>query len=284
MTNEATSNVVFWNIWGHRVPLALQMSLMQFAKKADILCLTEVTHMATPYDPVPAVHMSKDPKEPPSFINGLEQLIETFNREYHVRYHTPKLEHWRCMMTDELYEHIGFGSALLCKRTLTLIDQGEVVLELGERRKARVLQWIVYEKANNRYLVAHLHGIWLPENTKGDAPERDLQSQLVRTNLIRISTHYNVHRIVFGGDLNLDLNTNALALLEQNGNEALRLQNHVRERGYRDTRTPWYRKYDEPGSTRNADYVLSAGVEVHNFIVHTKNTASDHAPLEFEFA
>lgn len=80
-----------------------------------------------------------------------------------------------------------------------------------------------------RYLIAHLHGVWVAHNTKGDDPLRTTQSVLVLKHVSELSRNYNAPHIVFGGDLNLDHNTHALALLEQ-GFEGMPLRNRSRIR------------------------------------------------------
>lgn len=279
-----TNRVIFWNIWGHRVPLGVNLTLLEAAKSTDVFCLTEVTHMGTPYDPVPAVHTSEDLTEEPSFINGLEQLIGLLDQEFAIRYCSPKLEQWECLITKQKFDNVGFGSALMHRRTLNVIDQGDILLELGSGKKSRVLQWIVYEKLGHRYLVAHLHGVWLPDNTKGDAPERDLQSQLVRQYLKELRAKYGVMKVVFGGDLNLDHNTRALAVIEGETECDFKLHNLIKSQGIPDTRTRKYRKYREPGSSKFADWVfVSEAVQPHRLYVYNSNMSSDHAPLDIEF-
>lgn len=278
------SSALFWNVWGHRVATPLNLSLLQAMLTTDVMCLTEVTHMAMPYDPVPAVHTSTDPNEPPTVINGLEQLIEQFDAYYEIRYHAPRLDTWTCVMTHKSYDKIGFGSALLMKRELNVIAAGDELILVDDKKRARVLQWVVYEKAKHRYLVAHLHGVWLPENTKGDDPRRDKQSELVLQHLAGLRKKFAIEKVIFGGDLNLDHNTKALALLETNEPFGEPYVNQIKLRGITDTRTPRYRKHGE-GVTRYADWVLtSSAVKVHEFTVDTENHASDHAPLLVHFS
>lgn len=153
--------------------------------------------------------------------------------------------------------------------------------------KARVLQWLIFDRGSVRYLVAHLHGVWFEENTKGDHPARLEQSTAITLKLDRLRRMYQVDKIIFGGDLNLDINTEALRRLERGGvvSPPLRLRNLIREFDIVDTRTSAYRKHGQAGETMYADYALvSSNVCVHDFTVDTKLTISDHAPLVLTFS
>ena len=91
---------------------------------------------------------------------------------------------------------------------------------------------------------------------------------------------YGVDKIIFGGDFNLDINTNALRLIEGE-----HYRNLIKEFGVTSTRTKAYRDYNKDGVSLYADYVLvSQNVNVRSFQVHNETLASDHAPLVVEFS
>ncbi len=283
------STALFWNVWGHRVPAGINGSLLAYAstKQVDVMGLVEVTHMRQVYEPVPAVHTSTNLKEPPSFINGYEQLSQVMGESYDIFYTTPNYRQWTCVITGSQYAGIGFGSALLVRKGLALLGQGSERFGVADDgiAKYRDMQWVVYEKGSSRYLVAHLHGIWFKENTKGDDPRRNEQSLFVRRTLRQLSEAYNVEKVVFGGDLNLAIDTEALSLLEQGEPGDVPWRNLIREYGIDNTRTPRYRKFDSADEPKHADYVfVPPAVTVHRFEVNTDNGASDHAPLLVHFS
>ncbi len=275
------SSVLFWNIWGHRKPPGIHEYITQYRDTLDICCLTEVTSMERPYNPVPRVHSSTDRTEPPSCIDGRQQLIKGFGEHFTIVYASPYFSSWLCKVTGETYDEVGFGSALLIKKGLRTIATGSIPILLNAPdKRGRILQYVAYEAAGTRYLVVHLHGVWLHHNTKGDDPLRDCQSQIVLQNIGSLAQVYDASRIVFGGDLNLDMNTRAIATLERGLEKDVPFRNLIRERAIQNTRTPAYRKFGMPGESRFADYVfVSPNVQVHDFMVDTSIDASDHAPI-----
>ncbi len=283
MEENMNSRILFWNIWGHRHVDALHQYIASRSADIDICCFTEATSVKHVYGQPQYVYTSTDPMEPPSCVNGLELLRRAFEDQYDIFYATGTWHTWTCLHTKVNYPHVGFGSALMIKKHIHIIAQGDIpILESGVNHKGRVLQYVVYEARGTSYLVAHLHGVWLQHNTKGDDPVRDEQSKLVRENLERIAKIHKATKTIFGGDLNLDINTKALETLEHGGMPTF--TNLIREYGIENTRTPAYRKYGHPDASRYADYVLvSPEVKVCEFSVDNNAAASDHAPLRVEF-
>ncbi len=280
-----TSSVLFWNIWGHRDPKGIHEYLERNKDTLDVCCLTEVTSMGKVYDPAPSVHTSTDRREPASGINGLEQLTSAFGSDFELRYNSPYFRRWECQITHKRYNQVGFGSLLLIKKGFSFLYCESAPILRGVRGvKERVLQSVVYEVGGKHFIVAHLHGVWLKHNTKGNDPFRDQQSYQVLENLWRLSRMFNTHRIIFGGDLNLDLSTSAVALIESGGDLGFPFKNIIREYEIENTRTPAYRKYGHAGESRYADYVfVSPSVRTRDFVVDNNVVASDHAPLMVTF-
>lgn len=285
MSNELTSHAVFYNIWGHRVPEGINNYIKLVAEEADVICLTEVTHMGRVYWPVPAVHTSSDMSEPPTYLNGLEQIDKTVGRKFRIHYSSPNDRSWECLKSGLTYEEIGFGSALLINRDLKEVVVGSLgIVFNSERANDRVLQFVVYIKGGTRYMVAHFHGVWLRDNTKGDDPLRDLQSALVLSHLFNMQHIFRVEKIVFGGDFNLSLDTRALRQFEYDEDGESLYQNLIRQHGIQNTRTAHYRKFHLPNEPMHADYAfVSPNVEVKKFSVENHIEASDHAPLHVIF-
>jgi endonuclease/exonuclease/phosphatase family metal-dependent hydrolase len=219
--------------------------------------------------------------EAASQVNGYQQLKHLFDEEYSIHYSSATRGKWDCKQSGTIFRGVGFGSALMMRNDLSVIDLGSELLNLEMHDvHSRMLQWIVYEKNDVRYLLAHFHGVWVEGNTKGDHAARTQQSLQVRLLLMKLAYMYDVGKIIFGGDFNLDINTEALASLEGE-----HYRNLIKELGITNTRTSAYRKYGVEGESMHADYVLVSGnVTVSKFEVHNEVLASDHAALVVEFS
>lgn len=285
------TTAIFWNIWGSRHPTALNRYLERLWDEGlEIALLTEVTD--TPFDAaIPLVHTSSRASEPPSHLNGLNRIRNALPKHIQIKYDARERRTWNCQMqADVRIPDVGFGSAMLYdRRTIKPIDIGSTTI-LGANPwdlRPRTLQWIAFQKGSFTYLVAHLHGVWIEGNTKGDHAARLQQSEEVTLWLSFLKRYLEVDKFIFGGDLNLDINTEALRRLERGGvvSPPLRLRNLIREFDIVDTRTSAYRKHGQAGETMYADYALvSSNVCVHDFTVDTKLTISDHAPLLLTFS
>ncbi len=280
------STVIFWNIWGHRCPLEIAAYIESRARVTDIFCLTEVTNMGFKYSPVPVIYTGRSESEPPSHPNGRERLVALTRSEFITTYYSPNERSWTCLLTNRTFNKIGFGSALIVRRSINKVAQGHTLICNNRPGiNTRVMQWIVYDKDGSRYLVAHLHGLWIAENTKGDHPLRQLQSRTIRQKLSYLTVKFRVEKVVFGGDLNLALDTDALKALTEEGIDQVLARNLILEHKIESTRTPLYRNYDQKGKSQHADYVLtSEKVNIHEFQVQNNVLASDHAPLEVRFS
>jgi endonuclease/exonuclease/phosphatase family metal-dependent hydrolase len=275
------TGILFWNVWGHKNRRRLNEHLHKFGIVCDVLCLTEVTKMCSEVKHTLLIYTSLSRREPPTHPDGHSLLEKSFSSRFVIHYDTPSIKDWICVKTQKKYEKIGFGSAMMIRKGLSIINNGaERICSTIDPALGRILQWVVYEKNQKVYLVAHLHGIWLKENTKGDAPLRYQQSNEVQHHLQRLSKEYQAQQIIFGGDFNLDLNTEALAILLGKGENHLTFRNLITEFDIKNTRTPNYRKYYHMNETKYADYVLvSPSIKVYDFKVYNQILASDHAPL-----
>jgi endonuclease/exonuclease/phosphatase family metal-dependent hydrolase len=284
------STVMFWNVWGHRYSQQLHQFMQGNVPEVDIFCLTEVTdvHESDLVSGASTLKFNENLEEAPSNINGKARLNSTFGGNYICKYDSSKRSDWTCEKTGALFPQVGFGSMLMYHRYLKVIATGSQFLCDGiEDIRPRVVQWIVYEKAGVRYLLLHFHGIWIAHNTKGDDPARNAQS-MEFLQLIKIVTEQNlVDKIVFGGDFNLDIDTEALALLKDLGAKGAGggpFRNLIDEFGIQNTRTPQYRKWQQAGESLYADYAFAGlNVDVNSLKVHTDVHASDHAPILVTF-
>ena len=274
-------SVLFLNMWGPRYPEEGLRLAMKPSTPHDIICFTEVTHLKSP---LPQAKVYQDGADVPTLIDGHRFFTNHLNTHYEHRFDATDTEPWICARTQATYHNVGYGSSLFWRRrgSFTQSFSGAVPINTGHpHRGVRTLQWVVILREGVRYLIAHLHGVWIEGNTKGDSAERLKQSKLVRTELDKLMRKMSCRKLVFGGDLNLALNTEALKRLEGVDNE-LRLQNLIRDDGIESTRTRHYRRHGE--GSQHADYVFVSGdVQVHSFEGDTNFTGSDHAPLMVTF-
>ncbi len=283
-TNQPGSTALFYNTWGGRYPGAFKQFLEMHTPRLDVLCLTEVTRSDTKILPG-YLHTSTRETEAPMSSDSFT-TIEGMLGDFTCFFSAGGAEDMACARTKVIYPKIEFGSALCWRQDLIVIESGaEPICKNRTGRPPRMLQWLVYEKGGVRYVVAHLHGIWIAENTKGDHPIRTEQSLEVRNFLDNLSRWYKSTHIVFGGDLNLALETAALALLLDGPGSDIIYQNLITTYGIASTRTEMYRKYGHRGESMHADYVLvSADVHVNQLRVMTNVLVSDHAPLIVSFS
>ena len=291
-TTTIPTTAMFWNIWGHREPMRLAEYLQQRLRSVDVFALTEVTSAPLLAETWPLAYTHNNPKssEPPAMMAGAQHLVEhVFTEDYAVKFAYPEKRDWECVQTGTIYADVAFGSVLAYRYdALEYVEDGhELIIDGNEYGVTpRVLQWLVFKRGSFTYLFCHLHGAWIADNTKGDHPVRERQSFEVLETIHSIVHSRGVDKVIFGGDLNLDINTDALKQLEE-GHPAfpgLELTNQVRRLGFENTRTPRYRKYGVPGESKHADHVLTGpGVVVDRMTIDNDAMASDHAPLVVKF-
>jgi len=179
------TKAVFWNIQGSRHPEALNRRLHQFAfeEGVELFCLTEVTDTSFDTD-VPIVHTSTRRDEAVSYLDGLGRIRGALPG-FKYYYDTARRSTWTCKVTNQQVPDVGFGSLLISRSRLKIIEQSSRTI-LGHSAwgdRARVLQWVIFDRGSVRYLLAHLHGVWFAENTKGDHPARLEQSTAITLEL-----------------------------------------------------------------------------------------------------
>ena len=273
-------------MWGHRHPQQINDFLDQH-RDADFICLTEVTHVESLGIPFRDTNLcySENPNEAPSQVDGFGQLQLQLHNSHYLRYDSATYAPWTCQERNIRFNDVGFGSILGVKNG-TEVHAEIIAFHKYPELKPRVLQWAICEKAGVRYLVAHIHGVWIRDNTKGDHPARFIQSKKVREIIMRECINHKIDKVIFGGDLNLGANTHSLFLLQhgENSESDEKFYNLITDFGITNTRTKRYRHYDTEGMTLYADYVFtSKTVEVHEFTIHNEVMASDHAPLVIKF-
>lgn len=148
---------------------------------------------------------------------------------------------------------------------LTAQETKHLMMPNGDSYYPRVIQ-SVYLK-NNDLIIHNFHGI--PGNSKKDTPERELQID----RLLKIINSSTKHQILVG-DFNLDMNTKAVLELED------RLQNLVKDGGFKTTRNSNYDKFE---ILPFADYAFaSKDIKINLFQV-LPDEISDHLALLLDF-
>ena len=175
-----------------------------------------------------------------------------------------------------------FGNFLCLNSLLTIVDYGDriVIRENENEYRCQKLQYAVISHDTGTYLIVSYHGMWIRRNTKGDAPEQYEQSENLLRIVRELINEYAVDKVIFGGDLNLGLNTEALRTIETSEPVPGRgtFRNLIREFKIENTRTELYRHHGLPGY-EHADYVfVSLQVTVDDFQVPDM-PISDHRPL-----
>lgn len=280
------SSVVFLSTWKHACAGELS-KFLSMQRDKTVICLTEVTTVA---ESEVARHGSnlaynKHSTTLASQVDGLRQL-EMMSATHSITYGADHTGDMTCTVTGRRFKNVSLGSALLVRRNVVVIDQGELLIDFKLSGVSnRVVQWVVYQKGSLRYLVAHFHGVWIKGNTKGDHGIRIDQSKRVREYLQQLKQTYRINKVVLGGDFNLDITTQSLQLLCQGeSDDEDSYINLIRKFGITSTRTAHYRDYHDAGASLYADYVLvSKNVRIREFAVRTDLLVSDHAPLILTF-
>jgi exonuclease III len=281
MTQSNSQVKILWlNTWANRCKEEILEYVAEQANVVDIFFFTEVTRMKWRADKVTTAQVGRSENEPPMQLNSSSQLIDALSKTHFSRYNAGKSSMFTCSDSKIDFHQVGFGSLMAFKDSLGKTFFGAAKIGKDSTTSSRVLQWVIYEKSGVRYLAAHLHGLWIKENTKGNHPDRMHQSEQVLKILERLVFKHRVSKVIFGGDLNLAPDTEALAMLLSGKKEESLSRNLIIDHGISDTRTPLYRKYHEVGTELLADYVLtSSNVEVVEFLVGSSKSVSDHAPL-----
>jgi len=175
-----------------------------------------------------------------------------------------------CPVAENVY-----GMAIFLKKGIEVIQSGEVQLyknssydpDDAESDHDRKMQWMHIKQGKKDLLIMNVHGHWNASG-KDDTPHRIQQSMIINEFIELVP--YTPKILV--GDLNLNLNTHSITLLEKY------FINLVKEHGIKTTRTEFYE-----GESRHADYVfVSSEVLVNSFKV-LPDVVSDHAPLFIDF-
>ncbi len=219
-------------------------------------------------------------------VNQANVIKTRYDSHYNVEYAGENERSYNCATTGETFDNIQYGNIMMVSKQIECLATGhEFVFGTFSHSKIisaspRVLQYAVLVRDGKRVIFAHFHGLWINGNTKGDCPERDLQSSNILSVLGTLRKTYECDRVVLGGDFNLDITTRALAQLET-GLPQMPFRNGVREAGFTGTRTPHYRHYHDPAHSNFADFLLYGGALDLLSLKLGADKASDHHSLNF---
>lgn len=247
------------NTWGGKLLTSLLTFLKNYSDEVDIFCFQEI------YNSPEKRKIARDMKS-----NLYQEIARVLNN--HQGYFKPNLRGHD--LAGKVNFELWSGLATFIKKTIKVKDTGNVwlyregydLLENDNKTIPRNLQFIQFFYNNQKYLVAHFHGLWYPKS-KLDNEERIEQSERIK----RFLNGKNVKKILCG-DFNLLPTTQAMRILEEGR------RNLIKEFNIGTTRNQNYKREE-----KHADYILvSPDVEVIDFKV-IKNILSDHYPLLLEF-
>ena len=250
--------IITLNTWGGRALHPLMHFFKKYADSTDVFCLQEVFDVD---------QATLDARHPDEHVRG--DLFKKISAEL------PGFEGSFAYFDDVPSRQ---SLAIFFRGNLPVKTIGDVLvyvppvpLETGSHvLSSRKLQTLTLDHAGKELLIANFHGLW-NGGPKTDAPERLEQSRKVRA---AIDAHDGPK--VLCGDFNLLPDTESLAIMARG------MRNMVAERGITSTRTPLYRKHDDPAEPKFADYMLlSPELSVTTFEV-LPDVVSDHAALRVE--
>jgi len=237
------------NTWGGRVP-SINAFLEEKRKGTTIFCFQEV------YNNVPQTEM-ETPEERPNFFEEVKTILSDFNG-----YFTPQIN--GIGLASFVHKDISVKNV----SSTTILSAEELVnfkFASGDSQWPRVLQSLSLKE--NDLTIYNFHGYWSPG--KKDSPETLLQT----TRLLDI-LNKDPNRKILTGDFNLNLDTNAIANLEQ------AMQNPLKDNDFTSTRSSLYARRDVMPF---ADYTfVSPEIKVNEFQV-LPDEVSDHLALQLRF-
>jgi hypothetical protein len=279
---QKTITFVAANSWGNCQNEAFTSFIRGQSKQADVLGISEVFHT-----PSADLYQVSHENSWVQHLNNRELLTTdlsiTAPDQFDSLYVPNSVNETRCCTkTKTVVAGSNFGNILFTRKG-PVTRTGSNVIFAGIKNtdkspSARNCQWAVVRRNGLNHLLLQFHGMWIEGNTKGNSPYRDQQSQSVIMLIDYLKILYNIDKVVFGGDFNLDIDTTALQLFVDAGYRNLNV-----ELGHRNTRTELYREYNNPDASKYADYMfVSDTVNVVDFQV-PNIPISDHRPLIIEF-
>ncbi len=236
------------NTWGGKVKNELHDFIKKQAADTDIFCFQEVFDNA---------HVTTLGDIDQNLYATITELLPD-----HVGHYAPSQD------DDE-------GIATFVKPSIKLDEVGDVFVYryrnamegIDRRTLGRNLQYIQFTQNGQDYTVSNFHGLWNGAG-KTDTPDRLDQSRKIQ-DFIKTKAK---GKVILVGDLNLELNTKSLAILEEG------MRNLIKENSIASTRSHYHK-----GPNKLADYaIVSNDVQVLHFGV-LQDQVSDHLALLLQF-
>jgi endonuclease/exonuclease/phosphatase family metal-dependent hydrolase len=235
------------NTWAGKLKQPFEAFLEAHKDTTDIFCFQEVFND----------YSSEHEEDLVNHTDGNKHLLQEIANiltDFEVHF---------CPVAEETY-----GIAIFLKKGIEIIQSGEVLLlDATTEDHTRKMQWIHIKQGTKDVIVMNIHGHWSAAG-KDDNTHRLTQSKIINEFLESAGM---VPKILVG-DLNLNLNTESIKLIETY------TINLVKEKGIATTRTELY-----TGTDPHADYVfISPEVFLNEFKV-LPDVVSDHFPLYLDF-
>lgn len=253
------------NTWGGKIYKPLVNFLQQHSNDTDIFCFQEVFKTSSDVKVRYERRMNL-------FKDVSKILIN------HQGYYCPTIKDYAIFSRTKVYRtnfSLYFGLAIFVKREIKVDDSGDFFI-YGKRyifnpndlnTLPKNAQYLTFTNSGKKFTICNLHGIWRKDG-KDDSPSRLEQSRKLNKFLNK-----QVGEKILCGDLNLDINTKSIEILEEN------LANLIKKHNIKTTRNENF-----PGNEKFADYMfVSKGINVLTFQVPNIEI-SDHLPMILEFS
>lgn len=258
--------IITLNAWCGRALYPLMKFVEKYADTTDVFCFQEV--FDTSQDKVDSRHPNEHLCG--NLFDKLGQVLEScdFMGFFAPRPQGPNRMSQAMFWNQRLMTNgFGFGSHVI-------FEPAETAGAPTDAPSSRVAQYLTVERSGRGWIhIINYHGLWNGGH-KRDCPERLLQSE--HLNELAASLGGST---VLCGDMNLDPDTEAIALLARDRVNLISEYYTVPS-----TRTPLYRHLNDSDYSQAADYVIvSPDLTVRSF-EKLPDIASDHMPLRVEIA
>ncbi len=252
------------NIWGGKKFKPLINFIKDNSKDTDIFCFQEIFDTDSNINESAGFRLN--------IYNDISRLLPN-----HHRYFASCVENYitGSFQPNFIDFNLSWGLAIFINKKLKVVSNGDffVFKKSGTfnpkdlNSLPRNAQYLSFTKDNKKFTVCNLHGIWQSDGKK-DSPSRISQSNKINKFLGKQKGEK-----ILCGDLNLDINTQSIKILEKN------MSNLIKNYNISTTRSKFF-----PGNDKFADYTfVSSGVNVIDFKVPNIDV-SDHLPMILEFS
>lgn len=251
--------LVSLNVWGGKVFDPLMKFVTEQAAQTDIFCFQEVFHNEVGEAELTDTYH-------PNLFNELATRLPGHQGSFALY----ESGHSYSAPVDYALE---FGVAIFIRKDWEITEQGTVwVTDRDKDEKSafldRNMQFATVQSPQGPFSICNLHGIWLENVGKIDAPIRLEQSRAVRAQMKRLAQPQ-----ILCGDFNLNPDTKSLRILEEG------MRNLIREYQIPSTRNEFYKS----DVSQFADYtIVSPEITKTGFAVPDL-PISDHRPMILEF-